>query len=155
MRCGPRTFRFILKKYRGLDITDAVADAACKLDEAQGTSPYNLADAFRGRGFAVDVQLNVPWEDLQKWHTMGYVVVLSYLDGLGKADGHYVTLHDITDSHIIVYDTDIGGTISWPRDTWRVQWLDFEEVDTPSKKGYELLERLAIVLKPGTAPLNW
>ena len=154
MRCGPRSLRYILKKYRGLDITDSVADAMCKLDE-QGTSPYNLADAFRGHGFAVDVQTNVPWESLQAWHTMGYVVVLSYLDGLGKADGHYVTLHDITDTHIVVYDTDIGGIISWPRATWRVMWLDFEEVDTPSHKGYSLLERLAIVLKPGTAPLKW
>ena len=155
MRCGPKTLRWILQRYKGLDITDSVADAACKLDAEEGTSPYNLADAFRGRNFAVDVQLNVPWENLQKWHTMGYIVVLSYLDGLGKADGHNVTLQDITDSHITVHDTDIGGTITWPRETWHVMWIDYEAVDTPSKKGYELLEHLAIVLKAGTSPLNW
>ena len=155
MRCGPRTFAFVLKKYKGLDITDAVADAACKLDVAEGTSVLNLADAFRGRGFSVDVQMNVPWENLQRWHTMGHIVVMSYLDGLGKADGHWVALHDITDSHIVVYDTDIHGTISWPKDLWMLQWLDFERVDTPSEKGYQLLERLALVLKPSTAPLNW
>jgi hypothetical protein len=149
MRCGPKSLQHVLKTYRNIAISDVEADIACQLDPKLGTSPYNLADAFRGYNFLVDVKTGCTWEDLQRWHSSRYIIVLDYLDGGGKEDGHYVVLSDITDMHLTVWDSDINGTITWPRNSWRAFWLDFEK----KEQGYELVERLAIVLKNATSPL--
>lgn len=149
MRCGPLTLRYIAKRVFEKELTDEEADKLCLLSN-DGTSPSGMRNGMQQIGLTrVEILRNTSLDILEHYLSRGYVVVVDYLDGGGKYDGHWSSLHHSDVDNVVLYDPDCGTRVM-PRDHFDVTWYDYEIVNGE----WILWEKTAVVGKNGGKPIH-
>lgn len=162
-RCGPACVKMILDFYGikdkyGLDISEDIICRECNWSYELGCTNDDIVKALRSYDIRCEAFTNSTLEDLQRWVSSGYPVIVDWLSpGAGPSvmsdnqyggempNGHSSIVVDIDDKDIYLADPEVGALRYIPRDEFLRVWFDWEQ-DPYLQRCEDLVLQLAIVI---------
>lgn len=141
--CGPASLKMVLEFF-GVQISESRLAGLSGCTPARGVSAQKLVKAARRFGMKGIVKDSSTLADIRHFILRKRIPVI--VDWFSTNDGHYSVVVDITQTHIVLQDPEIGRKRTMDLRTFNRVWFDFPG-DAIQKKQLNIRRMIAIFPK--------
>lgn len=123
--CGPASLSFAASKL-GVKVSQGKIKELANTNK-DGTKMTKLVEAAKKIGLSSEIHTSKSLDELGNLVAEGNAVILDYMDGREKDDGHYSVLERVDKDFIVLQDPAyIGSVRVIPKKSFERSWYDFE-----------------------------
>lgn len=136
--CGPASLQYALAE-QGLEVDQADIAKETHTTISSGVDPKPLQEVAQKHGMSTYIiegkPLEQTWNILKEYKKEGWSIIIDYLAGNSKDDGHYVVVNEIKDHMMYVFDPSNNGSIKTiSKDYLKDHWADYKMNDQIIKR---------------------